>query len=196
MKKLTVLLLAATSIGCGVAQSLSESCQGSDIEMGCNTVFGYTDSEFKESTQQRLKDLEAAVTSLKQQVVYNVQLIELHTLQLLNLNSSTTNLESQTQNLTTEISSLQSEVNEALVDIAELQNSESVKEVIDPCGDGPGYDEVILRTRSGKLLVYFRSGANEFLTLLVPGNYQTTDGTNCAFTVNSQLKVCTNQGCI
>jgi hypothetical protein len=61
----------------------------------------------------------------------------------------------------------------------------AVVEVYDPCGDSPGFDEVILKLADGTLMSYFESGSNRFLTILRPGTYRTTDGSNCIFTIRS-----------
>ncbi len=65
----------------------------------------------------------------------------------------------------------------------------SVVELINPCGDAPGYDEILLRLHNGQLIAHFSHGNKQFLTLLTPGTYQTTDGTNCLFSVDSNLNV-------
>lgn len=56
--------------------------------------------------------------------------------------------------------------------------------VINPCGDDPAvaYEEVLLKFSDGTILAYF-AGSGGFLVALTPGNYVTTDGTNCHFTV-------------
>ncbi|MCC7443172.1 MAG: hypothetical protein IT285_16185 [Bdellovibrionales bacterium] len=59
--------------------------------------------------------------------------------------------------------------------------------LVDPCGDGPGYDEVLLRLASGTLLATVStssSGANTRLAVVAPGTWATTDGTGCVFTVH------------
>jgi hypothetical protein len=63
-----------------------------------------------------------------------------------------------------------------------------VVEIIDPCGaqHPNGYDEVILKLGSGQYLASFSDNANGKNTrfgLLPSGNYQTTDGTGCNFTI-------------
>lgn len=62
--------------------------------------------------------------------------------------------------------------------------------VLDPCGDAPNIvDEVILRLADGTVLASFStnaSGLNTRFAFLSPGTYQTTDGSNCVFTLNSQ----------
>lgn len=65
--------------------------------------------------------------------------------------------------------------------------------IIDPCGDAPGiYDEVFLQLANGTILASFSSnasGLNTRFSVLVPGSYVTTDGSNCYFTVNSSNQV-------
>lgn len=65
----------------------------------------------------------------------------------------------------------------------------TVTEVIDPCGTGPGFNEVLLRLGNGQILAHYASGATQFLTLIGPGNYVTTDGQACYFTVHSDMTV-------
>jgi len=64
----------------------------------------------------------------------------------------------------------------------------SIVQVIDPCGTQHpnGYDEVILKLGNGQYLASFSDNANGLNTrfgLLPPGNYVTTDGTNCHFNI-------------
>jgi hypothetical protein len=63
---------------------------------------------------------------------------------------------------------------------------------IDPCGNGPGFDEVLLRLNDGSILASFSdnaNGKNTRFSLLVPGNYVSTDGTLCYFSVTSAGEV-------
>ena len=53
------------------------------------------------------------------------------------------------------IADLQDVVNGQQAALVQLETYESIVEFIDPCGDGVGYDEVLLRTKFGKLIVYF-----------------------------------------
>ena len=67
------------------------------------------------------------------------------------------------------------------------ENGESViVEYIDPCGDSPGVDEILLRFSDGSLVAWYK---NLGLFLLSPGTYVTTDVSKCLFTVHSNLSV-------
>lgn len=80
------------------------------------------------------------------------------------------------------------ELEESLIEsqmrIAELETGSQITEVIDPCGDGPNFDEVLLRLSNGDIVAYFKeSGSREFLTVLQDGNYRTTDMQRCRFEI-------------
>jgi len=63
--------------------------------------------------------------------------------------------------------------------------------LVDPCGDKPGiYDEVFFRLHNGLLVASFsdnQNGLNTRFSVLTPGSYRTTDGSNCYFSVDSNL---------
>lgn len=61
--------------------------------------------------------------------------------------------------------------------------------LVDPCGPQAAWDEVLLRLGNGQLMAHYSSGNREFLTIVGPGNYTTTDSTRCAFTVDSNLSI-------
>jgi hypothetical protein len=66
----------------------------------------------------------------------------------------------------------------------------TVSEVLDPCGDAPNIiDEVLLKMANGQVLVLFAdnsNGKNPRLSVLPPGTYVTSDGSNCMFTLTSE----------
>lgn len=62
----------------------------------------------------------------------------------------------------------------------------SVVEVIDPCGKQAAFDEVLLKLANGQIMAHFASGAQQFLALIGPGNYTTTDNTSCKFTITAE----------
>lgn len=65
----------------------------------------------------------------------------------------------------------------------------SITEIINPCGDAPGFDEILFRTHNNQIIAHFSSGGLQFLTVLSPGNYRTTDSQSCLFSVNSNMEV-------
>jgi hypothetical protein len=65
----------------------------------------------------------------------------------------------------------------------------AVVELIDPCGDGPGFDEVLIRLSDGRLLAHYADHRLQFLTLLSPGSFVTTDAQRCRFTVDANNQV-------
>jgi hypothetical protein len=92
--------------------------------------------------------------------------------------------ETEIANMGSLITSLQSNANEVLVKMAELRTQSKTVEFIDVCGDGPGFDEVLLRLENGTLIRYFEEKGDRYLTVLQAGSYKTTDRTNCNFNVS------------
>lgn len=70
------------------------------------------------------------------------------------------------------------------------QSNYAISHVIDPCGDAANIvDEVLLVLYNKQVLVSFsqnQSGLNTRLSILPPGTYTTTDGSNCVFTLDNQ----------
>jgi hypothetical protein len=83
-----------------------------------------------------------------------------------------------------DLASVESELLLIQNDITILEQG-NVAEIIDPCGDGPGFDEVVLKMGSGEFIAYFQQGNRRHLSVLVPGNYQTTDQQKCNFTITA-----------
>lgn len=167
MKKLLLIILIVLSfIGCGITEDLSTSC-GSDIELLCKAVFGENTNDIDE-LKDRVDVIEEKLNNLD------------NLISVIQLNQDLTE---------TQITQLQTQADALQIDVTELETQDSVVEYIDPCGNGPGYDEVILKTSSGKLIAYFQQGNNRFLTELSPGNYQTTDQQSCNFTVNNNGEI-------
>lgn len=65
----------------------------------------------------------------------------------------------------------------------------TVVDIINPCGDATGHDEVLFRLQNRSLIAHYASGSAQFLTVLAPGSFVTTDGTNCHFSVNNAMDV-------
>ncbi len=65
--------------------------------------------------------------------------------------------------------------------------------LVDPCGTAPGiHNEVFFRLENRSLVASFSdnaSGANTRFALLSPGTYVTTDGDQCVFTIDENFDV-------
>lgn len=59
----------------------------------------------------------------------------------------------------------------------------SVTELIDPCGDSPGQDEVLLKLANGQYIAWYISLG---LSVIGPGNWQTTDASHCNFNISNE----------
>lgn len=216
MKIILLLSTALTLTSCGVAENLRSAC-GSDIEMGCNAVFGYknTDQDKEiENIKNKNTEQDAKIAELESQINNNVNFANALQLEINNLSSHIINISSELLNLqsqidvnTNEILDLQSELNSLnanqtllqnqinsvqanvttlMIQILNVTNSTNVTSIVDPCGNGPGFDEVLLKMSDGKYVAYFQHGNNRMLTVLQNNSsYQTTDEQICNFSLNS-----------
>ena len=65
----------------------------------------------------------------------------------------------------------------------------TVTELIDPCVRQGTFDEILFRTTNGTLIAHYSHGNKQFLTVIGPGDYVTTDSTNCYFTITPSLEI-------
>jgi hypothetical protein len=65
----------------------------------------------------------------------------------------------------------------------------SIVGFVDPCGPQSTYDEILIQLTNGQIVAHFSSGTRQFLASIGPGNYITTDGTGCRFTVRSDMTI-------
>ena len=219
MSVIVIGLAVLLNQACGVIESVNKNCTGSDLEAGCNSVFGSQARDQEEEAkkaeadrkrrdalavsqqgeltahqaqllaqQLQINELTARLAALNSQVARNIASI-------INLSSTVAASGAEQDALNAQVDSLQSETNLLQTQVAMLLLQDSIVSMIDPCGNGPAYDEVLLRTKSGQTIAYFQSGSNEFLTVLEPGTYRTTDTQQCNFTMSATGQVCDSLGC-
>jgi len=171
-KLLGLGLLSSLLIGCGPAQKLSRDCSGT-FDQVCDLVLGDDSDEIAEH-EDRLDDIERRLRSLNLELTSIIE---------------TLNVLSQTVNVTQlQLADLQADADLVVAEVAVLSGYHNIAEIVDPCGDGPGYDEVVLKTSQDEFLAYFQKGSRRHLAVLVDGNYETTDEQRCEFTIqNGQL---------
>jgi hypothetical protein len=163
--KLKLLLIAislALLTGCGAAEELADQC-GGDLGHVCAALFGSKNKEQDKRMSQIQDQLNA-------------------------------NLEAMDIMLLNDDEFLQVQINALMVQTAQLASQQSAIAIIDFCGDYPGkLDEVGLKLVSGQIVAYFEGNDDKrHLAVLSPGNYETTDGTHCKFTISNSGAV-TNQ---
>ena len=129
---------------------------------------------------EKINDHEKRLSSLENTV--SVGASEMAQIQA-ELDSLETSQTALADSLNAALKTLQSGLKDAVADIAVLKGHDNIVKFIDPCGDGPGYDEVPLKTSSGKLIAYFEVGNKRFLSVLSNDTYQTTDQQACVFRV-------------
>lgn len=65
----------------------------------------------------------------------------------------------------------------------------TITDMIDPCGKETAHDEVLLVFANGDILAHYSAGKKQHFSTISPGNYITTDGTNCVFQVSADGQV-------
>lgn len=201
---LTLLGMFLVNTGCGTARA--------NCHLGgqtCETLLGIDYGNDVAALQDDMRLVKREIETLSTQVNYMIKDIEADALTLLTLQSVLTSLQSTVNsneastltaidNINNQILQISSRIDyqdtriaDMLTDIVALEQQDSVVEYVYPCGSRPSlFDEVLVRTKSGKLLAYFESGGNRYLSLLKPGNYSTTDSNpRCQFTLNSSLQI-------
>jgi hypothetical protein len=196
-------LILSTTVSCGVAENIGENC-GGELKGLCHAVFGGArdnnqDDELDDhqdqidAIKQRISILEGQNSALLAMINTNtndIALINSLIPTLANqvdvdlLEARVDSLESQ---IGTPVTGLQSIVTQNTVEIFQLQNNHNIAKVVDPCGNGLGFDEVFLKTNKNKIIASFSDNASglntRFSEIPVGGPYNTTDGTGCSFTV-------------
>lgn len=187
MKTLLLLSVALLASSCGVTEQLNKNC-GSDIRMGCNFVFGMKDAEQDEQIAAAVSknaEQDLAIQELHSRNNSLIGSIDALSSRIEELGDTDINNKAYLINL---ISNLEATVAANLITLQNLQTNVtgSVTKTIDVCGDYPGYfDEIILKTNTGKYIAYFEDGGRRFLSELPVGTYETTDKQKCSFTVSA-----------
>ena len=193
-----VTFLMLLTISCSYRQSIRVGCHLDSSGQACDNLFGKDDRDVEAKNKRALESLQSQIDEL---VAANEILQEslaglgvtLTTLQTIIAGSVTMEqydaLQVQINSLNASIDNLQEQSNVNTVRLVELESQDTVVQYYDPCGDGPGYDEILMTTKSGKLVAYFESGSKRFLTILGPGSYITTDQSACFFTIDSSGQI-------
>lgn len=218
MKKLLIATMILGIQSCGKTDFIRETLRN-NVDTDSNNNSQVADINKKDLDQDsRLNDLETRISSLESSYALNVvkmsqveSSIESNQVTLQALQTSIDSLydshevnheaiesletlvsshEAALISLQDDQASSQASINVMMGQIATLNGHDSIIEMVDPCGDKANtFDEVLLRTKSGKLIAYFEQGNNRFLSVLTPGHFRTTDSQACNFSVDAQNNV-------
>ena len=84
------------------------------------------------------------------------------------------------ESLETQLESSENQVFDALARITALEMNINISSIIDPCGNSPGLDEILLVLEDNSVLAWYKHLG---FALLANGSYVTTDRQKCRFTV-------------
>lgn len=170
----------------GILISFSISCNQKEIKTYyCAAEEGGVCNPNKDKEQDaRLDDLNERLNNLTNS--FNSTVATVNVLSGLVATLDASHYQAQIDAMNAQIGVLQSQATVIQSQVTTLSVQENVVEYIDVCGPKPGsYNEILLKTASGRYIAFFESGGSRFLTILSPGNFMTTDGTGCYFTINS-----------
>lgn len=201
------LTIALYFTACGVPKQMAKDC-GGDLAQGCKTLFGEPEQD-NDDLVRDITDIKSRLSQLEATVNGNSASIELLEFNLSNTvsqltalqlaqstdHAAITVLQGQMSTVQAQILLLQTQTNSVQAQVTAVEAQDSVIDYLDCGGDALGYDEIVLRTKSGKLVAYFESGGSRFLSVLVPGSYATTDGSACSFSVNNLGQFCDIMSC-
>lgn len=192
MNKVLMCLTAVLALSsCGLQNQVDE------LKNKANQAdANYADSSQRElALQQRISAIELKIKSLQLNIFDVRQVLSTISSELA---ASNTTLEQQSQQLQAQVAMLQFQQATALIQLAALQGAVSAADVIgtyNPCGVQSPLDEVFLKLSNGRYLASFSdtaSGLNTRFVILPDGNFSTTDGFKCKFSVSGNGTVISN----
>lgn len=171
MKKTLLTVLTVILTGCGIGENLGRSCGGTFGDL-CTIIFGQNSRDI-DTNNYSIEELKKRILALETEFELTVLNVE--------------NLYNDTNANQTDINILQAMAANLQVQLTQLQGYENIVDLVDPCGPHAGYDEVLLKTSSGKFIAYFEVGGKRFLSVLLENvTYQTTDTQSCVFYIQNQ----------
>lgn len=139
--------------------------------------------------QQSLNRLVSYKLSMLQRKVGALERGQRHMTRLISwIAARLSNLENEVEELSSSVEELSDELYEAIEELedsietieADIDSINGVAEIVDPCGDGRGFDEVLLVMDSGAIIAWYK---NLGLVVLDDGYYRTTDKQRCRFQI-------------
>ncbi len=203
--KTIIGLLILTTVGCkykptfglhGIGLTRKDSNNQNQVDQIAGQI---------ENLQIQDAELEARISALEltsnlQQAAINLLHVGFSDLQAVDvlMQNSINDIIDRLDNIDLELHAIDCDLDVVKAKIVNLQNqinalnlasSKNIVKVIDPCGDGVGFDEILLQLADGTIIAYFESGGDRHLSVLGVGSYRTTDKQKCFFKVDANGNV-------
>lgn len=203
MKKLIIMFLFLT--GCGLQNQINDLKDRAGTDEGqindLRNQIGVLEAQTSATVTllngvlTNVSMLQTTLTALQTQVAAAATQTEANNLQsqIDTLTSMLNNVENDPVN---GITALQSKLNTNTIAIAVLQGYHNIVDFKDPCGSQGSYNEIFLHLSDGTYVASFSdnaSGSNTRFAKLTDGNFVTTDGTHCYFTVSGNGTIISNE---
>ena len=170
--------------------------------IGCRDENIYYDSTVSEENKRELDQVSKRLKVLEDVVETQKMAVDLLGVNFTDMQGLQDLLEDKLDELSEELNNLESVNDQNMLDVEdkltvirsqlsllEESSRKNIVGIIDPCGDGVGFDEVLLRLRDGTLIAFFESNGKRHLSVIKSGNYITTDLQRCRFAVNGMGEV-------
>lgn len=183
MRKVNSILIAVIFMGltgCGMAEDLTRRC-GGYMDTMCDFVLGQ-DSDSIDDLNGRVSDLEKQIELLSQLISNGMSSDRLLQDKIKELQNNVSINYDRLFYLETQVEVNEDVVQDLVSRVVVLESNEAIVEIIDPCGDSNGVDEVLFVLSSGEVVAWYQ---NLGLAILNNGSYVTTDNQACNFTVNN-----------
>lgn len=190
MRNLMILGLITLGVtGCG---AVNDSC-GSDLRMGCNAIFGELPEDRLENELAK-RDQEQSIKDAEQ----DKKLSEL-SMSILKVSEEVDGINSKLDTFIVDLGTLETSFEEFGIEVEQLEtnlvdayntvysrvdtleSNVQIASIYNPC---PNSKEVLIELSTGEFIAYFESGNKRYLSKLDSGNYMTSDGTKCRFTID------------
>ena len=170
--KITILGTLMLLTSCGAVNNM------------CNNLFGklpkdsLSDSMEKQRERDRLQD--ERLTELENGLVELINEVDGIKQSILVIQASLGDLEASFTSSGINLNQLETNVADLLSRVSDLEDNLYIVQVKPPC---PNSKEVIIELSNGEFIAYFENHGKRYLSKLEHGNYQTSDGTHCHFSI-------------
>lgn len=205
MKKLILLLILISVSGCGLQNQVNDlkdrigndEGQINDLRNQISVLEAQSSATVTllNGVLANVSMLQTTVTALQTQVAAAATQTEADSLQT-QIDTLNNILDNVQNNPVNGITALETKLDTNTIAIATLMGYKNIVDFKDPCGPQGSYNEIFLQLSDGSYVASFSdnaSGSNTRFAKLTDGNFVTTDGTHCYFTVSGNGTIISNE---